>query len=175
MVVAIRSNKSFLPLGCADTRERCITCSQRLFDRLVLRTPGTKKLPFSTIALLAKDDDDGRLDKKRLKDLIRLFRPDRDGKLSKLDFVRTIDVVYKSLRQLSLNIEDSVQIDKAVEFLFNVVFYFIMGSIVLQVMGVNPLQVFVSLSSLILGKQSKMFIDAIGNILLLTASVFDVV
>ena len=74
----------------------------------MLMTPSARKLPFSTIALLAKDDKDGRMNKEKLRELIRIFRPDRDGKLRKLDFVKSIDSVYRDLRKLSLNIEDSV-------------------------------------------------------------------
>lgn len=142
----------FLPVfGRADTHDKCISSAQRLFDRLMLRTPTSKRLPFATIALLAKDDSDATLDKAKLRELIRMFRPDRDGKLSKLDFVKSIDAVYRDLRKLSLNIEDNVQIDRAVEFLFNLVFYFVVGSIVLRQLGFNPLELFVSLSSLIIG------------------------
>ncbi|CAB9521546.1 Mechanosensitive ion channel protein [Seminavis robusta] len=141
----------FLPVfGRADTREKTIKSAQRLFDRLMLRTPTMKKLPFSTIAILAKDDD-GIIDKSKLRELIRLFRPDRDGLLGKLDFVRSIDEIYKGMRRLSLNVEDSGQIDKGVTFLCNVIFYFVIGAIVLQQLGVDPLQLFASFSSLILG------------------------
>lgn len=154
-VTVMNRKYPFLPCyGRADSRERCIASAQKLFDRLLRRTPDSKKLPFSTIALLAKDDDDGRMNKEKLRELIRLFRPDRDGKLSKLDFVKCIDTVYRNLRKLSLNIEDNSQIDKAVSLLLDVVFYFFLGSIVLQQIGINPLQVFVSLSSLIIGEKS---------------------
>ena len=86
-----------------------------------------------------------------MNELIQLFRPDLDQKLSKLDFVKSIDAIYKSLRQLSMNIEDSGQIDKALSFLVNLVFYFILGCFVLEQLGVDPFALFVSLSSLILG------------------------
>ena len=147
----------FLPVfGRADTRERCIRSAQRVFNRLLLRTPSARKLPFSTIALLAKNDDDGRMNKNKLRELIRIFRPDRDGKLRKLDFVRSIDSIYRDLRKLSLNIEDNVQIDRAVEYLIDLIFYTIVGSIVLNQLGIDPFQVFVSLSSLILGTRWTM-------------------
>lgn len=81
-----------------------------------------------------------------------MFRPDRDGKLRRIDFVKSIDAIYRDLRKLSLNIEDNGDIDKAVETLLNVVFYFFIGSMVLQQLGLNPLQLFVSLSSLTIGK-----------------------
>lgn len=142
----------FLPVfGRADTRELCIRSAQRVFDRLLLKTPARRKLSFSTIALLAKNDEDGRMNKVKLRELIKIFRPDRDGKLRKIDFVKSIDSVFRDLHKLRLNIEDNVQIDKAVEYLMNVVFYITVGSIGLHVVGISPFQVFVSMSSLILG------------------------
>ena len=74
----------------ADTRENCIESAQRVYDRLLLRTPHRQQLPFETLALLAKNDD-GTLDQDKAKELIRAFRPDRDGTLGKLEFVKSID------------------------------------------------------------------------------------
>ena len=80
-LTVMRRRYPFLPVfGRADTRDRCLASSQRLFNRLLLRTPNLKKLPFSTIAILAKDGG-GRMDRKKLKELIKLFRPDRDQRL----------------------------------------------------------------------------------------------
>lgn len=62
--------------------------------RLVSNTPDDKVLHFETIAVLATTDD-GDVDKEKTKELIRLFRPNRDGTLSMLDFVRSVDGVYK--------------------------------------------------------------------------------
>ena len=56
----------------------------------MLRTPEQSILPFDTLALLAKDDENG-IDQNKAKLLIKAFRPDRDGKLSKLDFVKSCD------------------------------------------------------------------------------------
>lgn len=145
-----------------------------------MRTPEQSILPFDTLALLAKDDDQG-IDQNKAKLLIKAFRPDRDGKLSKLDFVKSCDSgkqnehtlqrvvlelsknisptllmasafipVYKSIRLLSANISNSGQIDGAVEGIFNCLFYFLLGAITLAYLGVDPLQVFLSLSSVIL-------------------------
>ena len=60
-----------------------------------MRTPGEDDLTFETIALLAKDDTD-EMDEVKVKQLIKIFRPDREGRLSKLEFVKSVDNVYKA-------------------------------------------------------------------------------
>jgi hypothetical protein len=77
-----------LSFGLANDRESCIESAQRVFERLLMATPGQRALPFETIAFLAVDEDDGTFDQVKMKSLIRLFRPDRDGTLTMLDFVR---------------------------------------------------------------------------------------
>ena len=141
----------------ADTREHCIESAQQVYDRLMLRTPNEPLLPFDTLALLAKDEDDN-IDVEKAKFLIKSFRPDRDGKLSKLDFVKSVDSIYKSIKLLSANISNSSQIDSAVEGIFNVVFYAILAAITLAMLDVDPFQLFFSLSSVLL-----VFAFAFGN------------
>lgn len=76
--------------GLADTREHCIQSAQDLYRRLLLNEPGQTELNFETLALLGLQRD-GTLDQPVLKDLIRLLRPDRDGTLDILHFVKSID------------------------------------------------------------------------------------
>lgn len=45
----------------------------------MIRTPNAEELGFDIMAQTAMGSN-GSLDKTKLKDLIRLFRPDRDGK-----------------------------------------------------------------------------------------------
>lgn len=144
------STTSLLYRYQADSRERCIKSSQAVYDRLMLRTPDREVMPFETLALLAKDDKGG-IDQTKAKELIKVFRPERDGSLGKLEFVKSIDVVYKQLRLLSANISNSSQIDKAIESLFNVIFYVIVGCYVLAALGQNPRTIFFSFSSVLLG------------------------
>jgi hypothetical protein len=63
-------------------------------------------LPFSIVSVLATNANGDFMDAK-IKSLIRLFRPDREGDLSRLDFVRSIDTVYKQLRLLRASIGNS--------------------------------------------------------------------
>ena len=68
--------------GVADTREKCVECSQKLFQRLCKANPDkTNILMFDTIAMVALDED-GSLDETKLIELIALFRPTRDGELT---------------------------------------------------------------------------------------------
>ena len=76
--------------GFADTRENCIQSAQELYRRLLLNDPEQSDLSFETLALLGLQSD-GSLDQAKLKDLMRLFRPDRDGQFGILDFVKSID------------------------------------------------------------------------------------
>lgn len=88
-------NASFpfsVAFGRADTRERCVSRSEKLFRRL--SGGNLKPLDFDVIALAAVDLD-GEIDENKLAKLIALFRPDRDGKLSLLEFAKSIDAVYK--------------------------------------------------------------------------------
>lgn len=107
-------------------------------------------VPFETLALLLKDDKGG-INQEKAKELIKVFRPERDGTIGKIEFVKSIDAVYKQLRLLSANISNSSQIDKAIESLFNVVFYIIVGCYALTRLGEDPTAIFFSFSSVILG------------------------
>ena len=75
--------------GPASTREECIESAERVYHRLLLSTPERKILSFDTLALLAVHKD-GTLDEEQLKELIRLFRPERDGNLTLLDFAKSV-------------------------------------------------------------------------------------
>jgi hypothetical protein len=73
------------------------------------------------------------------------------GYLSLLDFIKSVDSVYKEAKLLHASVVNSEKIDRAFEGAFNVPFYAIMVCIILGQLGYNPLALFLSLSSLILG------------------------
>lgn len=144
--------------GLADTREHCIESSQIVYKRLLQRQGDSDAvLDFDTIALLATTED-GDIDKDKMKELIRLFRPERDGTLTMVDFVKSVDAVYKRLRLLSASIENAGQIDHAAEQILNWIFYTIVAIIIVTILGFDPLAMFLSLSSIIVG-----FAFMIGN------------
>lgn len=138
--------------GLADTRENCVAAAQAVYERLLLNQNLTEDryLHFDTIASLAVRKRTGELNKDKAIDLIRTFRPDRDGGISMVDFVKSIDAVYKELRMLRATVAGSSKIDQALEKIFNIFFYVLMATIILSQTGFDVLALFISVSSIVL-------------------------
>lgn len=92
--------------GKATSRQEVVETTEEIFDRLMLSIPQRDTLSFDVLALLAVQND-GSLDIAMLRHLIKMFRPDREGNLSLLDFAKSIDSVYKEIRLLRANIHNS--------------------------------------------------------------------
>jgi hypothetical protein len=75
-----------------------------------------------------------------------------------LEFVKSIDAVFKEARLLRASVRNSEKIDRGLEKVFNVIFYTIIGCILLSYIGVDPFALFLSLSSVIVA-----FAFAIGS------------
>lgn len=144
--------------GPADNREACIESAQKVYSRLISSKEEGQPLKFETIALLAVEQEDASIDTLKAKELIKLFRPDREGNLSMVDFVRSVDAVYKEFRLLQATIDNASQIDRAFEQIFNVIFYIVVAIVILSQLGFDPMALFLSLSSIILA-----FAFMIGN------------
>ena len=86
-----------VPFGAAETRKQCLRSSQKVYQRLMLDRPKNSILHFDTIVTLARDKE-GKIQKDKARALIRLFRPDRDGHLTLLDFAKSCDRVYKRIK-----------------------------------------------------------------------------
>lgn len=111
--------------------------AEEIFDLLISKSPNTEqKLPFETIVELAEGKD-GELMHDKVKALVRLFRPDRKGFLTKLDFVTSVDQVYRELRLFRVNLSNSQQIDESFQGLINILHYFLVTLVVLIIMGFN--------------------------------------
>lgn len=136
--------------GLADRRESTIESAQAVYDRLLLRSPDPQTLHFDVLALVGVRKG-GILDQEKLKAMIKLFRPDRDGALDCIDFVKAVDGVYRELRLLRASVANSSKIDRAFESIFNVIFYAILGCIILSQIGYDPLALFLSISGVVLG------------------------
>jgi len=134
--------------GKADMRDDCIQSSQSLYFRLLEKTPDVK-LHFNILGLVALQSD-GTLDQEKLKTLIKVFRPNRDGVLSLIDFVKSTDIVYKEMKLLRASVRSSQKIDKSFEKIFNILFYFVIMCVILHTLGYDPITVFLSLSSVVL-------------------------
>ncbi|KAL3903321.1 MAG: hypothetical protein SGARI_005432 [Bacillariaceae sp.] len=110
--------------------------------------------------------------------MIKIFCPSRQGKITKIDFVRSIDSVYKTLRLLLANISNSSQIDQAYARLVNVVFYVLSGFVILAALGVDINSLFLGLSGLLvsfafmIGTASSKYLE--GILLILVRKPFDI-
>mmetsp|Transcript_17151 Transcript_17151/g.41621 ORF Transcript_17151/g.41621 Transcript_17151/m.41621 type:complete len:1437 (-) Transcript_17151:162-4472(-) len=134
--------------GRAESRDRCIQASQDLYLRL-LNYSLDPTLHLNILGLVALERD-GSLNVEKLRSLMKVFRPGRDGRLSLIDFVKSVDVVYKEMKMLRASVRSSQKIDHASERIFNVVFYAAIGCLVLYALGFDPLAIFVSLSTIVL-------------------------
>ena len=136
--------------GLADSREHCVESSQEIYQKLLSESPGDgEQLYFEVIALLGVESD-GNLDQRKIRELIRLFRPDRDGVVDVLSFAKSIDLVYKEIRVLRAAVANSSKIDRAFENIINVIFYGIVTTILVSRLGFDPLALFLSFSGVVL-------------------------
>lgn len=142
-------NPLSVPFGPASTRKECLKSSQKIYRRLLLHTPNSQILNFDTLLILAVDKK-GKLNQSKARALIRLFRPDRQGNLTLLDFVRSCDHMYKRVKMFRATTANAAQLDDAFENLLNIVFYVLMIVILLLIMQVDFLTVFSTLAGLIL-------------------------
>ena len=139
-----------LAFGKSSTREECMESSQAVYDRLMFHIPDKDDvLAFETISFVALNRE-GEVDQAKMKRLIRLFRPDRSGKLTRLDFVKSVDSIYKKFRMLRASIANSSQIDEAFERLFNTGYYFLLVMLILSILQLNPWAFIASLTGVLL-------------------------
>ena len=133
--------------GDVSNRKRCIESSERLYWRLLSTQKEQEFLLFQTLCETISDKE--ATDQAKVKKLIALFRPDKDGRLDELDFVRSIDGVYRDLRFLVSSIQNATQIERAYEKIINCIFYAMVFCLSLEILGVDALAFVLSLSSLI--------------------------
>lgn len=156
-VGVLDSDYPFSPaFGCAKTRVEVVECAQRLyFDLMKIQKGITSEhhqgpvLKFHTIALSAVQRR-GIFDRQEVKDLLKVFRPARNGDITLLDFCKSIDCVYKEMRKLRANIANEGRMNAATERILNVVFYFLLICIGLAVVGVDPFTFFGACSAFLI-------------------------
>ena len=137
--------------GRARTRVECIDSAQRLFLRLeALDGNQDNLLKFDLLAAVALNKSQ-ELDEVVLKSLIELFRPIRDGELTILDFVKSIDSVYKELRILEASVMNADRMNAASQEIFDAFYHTAVLTIALTMLGVNAFAVFGSFTAFIVG------------------------
>ena len=138
--------ESFGPSG---NRQVTIQSSQRLYKKLLqLSEPSTQSLPFETLSVVALGND-GEMDDNKLEFLRKVFCPDAKKALPLIAFVGSIDSVYKRLRYFQASVANASKLDKVLEDTLNIVFFFVLGLLILVFMNFNPWPVLVSITSLL--------------------------
>jgi len=161
--------------GKAGTREQCVQSAQSMFDKLM--TGRRYAINFRVLCQIAEKRD-GTHDKAKVRDLMRMFRPNRLGEITKLDFVKSVDSVYKDLRLTLANINNSSQIDRAYQRIINTIFYTAVTFIVLAIYGLDVNAIFILLSSIIvsfafmIGSAASKYLE--GILLILVRKPYDI-
>jgi len=136
--------------GLADTREHCFESAQREYNRLLVLQNSGEVLHFNTIASVALQKD-GEMEQDNMRELVRLFRPQRNGELSEVDFLKSTDSLYKEFRLLQASVSSSGSMGRAFEIMVNYVFFLILWCIILYIIGIDPVALFVSIAGIIVG------------------------
>jgi len=121
--------------GQARTRGQCVESSEWLYETLKRAAPNSAGLlAFETLSEICYDSN-GELIRDKVKAMIKVFRPDRKGYLNKLEFVSSIDNVYRDLRVFRASLTNSSSIDDAYETIINTVYYILIIFLGLIILG----------------------------------------
>lgn len=120
----------------------------QVYDKLVNLQGGTGALKFETVATLSLHHPKPRDFGKR-KQLRNIFCPDKHGHINLVDFVQSIDCIYKRQLLLCRSMENFAAIDRAYERLINIVFFAFVVVVALVLLGFDPLAFILALSALI--------------------------
>ncbi|KAL3920681.1 MAG: hypothetical protein SGILL_003135 [Bacillariaceae sp.] len=152
--------------GRAETRHQVIDCAQHVYaDLLKLQRklmiqqvyqqtgnggadPETT-LKFHTLSIVAMDDIGG-LDMKLAKELMHVFRPSREGDITLVEFVKSIDTVYKEVRKLRASVANESKMNAGTEKIINAAFYFILIFCFLAAIGMDPVVIFGGLAAFVI-------------------------
>lgn len=161
--------------GTATTREECANKSQVLFEKLLERNQ--EVLHFDDLCKIARNRD-GTSNKKKVLELVKLFRPHPNGEITKMEFVKSIDSVYKRLRLVLAKINNSSQIDRAYGQILNIVYYTLVLLIGLSVFGFDVMYLVITIAGLLvsfafmIGSASAKYIE--GILLILVRKPYDI-
>jgi len=157
--------------GNASTRDDCIESAHRVFEQLLLLNhEPSENLSFEVISTFAYDSD-GNLDRTKLFQLRRVFRPDGNNELSLLAFVQSCDTLYRRFRYFRASVTNASVLDQTVESVFDKFFYALMTLVVLAYLGLNPMPILLSLSTVLvslsfaMGSSAASFVEGVSLIL----------
>eukprot|EP00980_Cylindrotheca_fusiformis_P014044 scaffold3670_cov124-Cylindrotheca_fusiformis.AAC.20 len=157
----LESTRPYSPVfGEARTRTEVIKRSEALYNQLLnkqqflhgndLMPPEYSILRFHTIAMSAVKSN-GSFDRNLCKGLVKTFRPNRNGNITKLEFCKSIDSHYKELRKLRAGIANEGKVNTSSERIMDTLFYFVAGIAGLSIIGIDPIALFGVITSFTVG------------------------
>jgi small-conductance mechanosensitive channel len=142
--------------GPANTRDEAITSYHNVYRKLAkFESPNPSIVNFDVIALIANEnsinngDKHGKINAAKLQTVRKLFRPDARNELPLFAFVQSCDAVYKRLRYFRASVSNSSAIDKVLENMINIIYWFIMIFLLLELIDLDPWTLLVSITSLL--------------------------
>ena len=81
--------------------------------------------------------------------LLDLLSPDKEGCVCLVTFVADMDTINRKLRLLENSVNNHSHVDKSYEKVVNWIFYFLIGCVVLAILGVDPFVFILSISALL--------------------------
>jgi hypothetical protein len=152
--------------GPASDRDTCITSAHHVYERLTKLSPDEPVLSFDVLELMLVDEA-GNIDEEKKKTLRKLFRPDKNNKLTLLAFITICDGVYKRLRFFRASVGNASVIDNVLEGMLNGMFYFVLFLFLSSLLQFNPWALLVSLTSVLVsvsfafGSSVSKYVDGI--------------
>jgi small-conductance mechanosensitive channel len=140
---------AFKKVGAATTRDECVKSSQDVYRRLLKLSSRVGILSFDVLKLLSLEDD-GLENDAKTDTLKRVFRPDKSDELPLLAFVQSCDAVYKRLRFFRASVRNSSVIERVLQDIIDVFFYFALALLVLSMMNFDPWPLLASVSTLLI-------------------------
>jgi len=134
--------------GPSTNRDECIVSAHAIYYKLMKLAPDAQSLPFDVLALLAVDED-GKEDPAKKTVIRRIFTPDLSETLPLVAFVQSCDGIYKRFRFFRASVGNASVIDKVLENIANVFFFFMLILILLSLLEFNPWTFLVPITSLL--------------------------
>lgn len=99
---------------------------------------------LSDLVKIVARDRSGAFDHGKVSLLGKVFQSDPMGRIYRIEFLRSIDSVYRKLRLLDASIKNSAQIERGYETVINIVFYLVLACVCLAILGLNPISLVLS-------------------------------
>mmetsp|Transcript_83 Transcript_83/g.359 ORF Transcript_83/g.359 Transcript_83/m.359 type:complete len:904 (+) Transcript_83:147-2858(+) len=165
--------------GTVESRDECTKSSELLFCRILkIMDSNDESFNLADLTEWMFKGCNTAAEQQKAKELEDLLCPDKEGLVYIVDFIGSIDEVYKKVRMLEHAVNNASHIDKSYEALVNIVFYFVVGVVCLHILGLNPWTIIIPLGAFIfslafmIGDAASQIFE--GMVLVLARQAYDV-